>query len=468
MPKTKDIAGIGHAHRNAQKSGSSHCTPCRGHGVHAELRRVHGNHNLFDHALGGKEVMEGRDTRRDTGTPSGHKMEHQRAIPALDGRRDGRTDGGETCVLISLQQRSDHFTRPHTRPTGTTPTKMPARGMRISATEDRKAHCTPRSQCPRGTRCVHENPTTVILTRTSRVPCPRGTPSCPRKRPTFPTISAARIHQRAGCPTSLTKKHPSNQKDKEPACSSRGNPPSNQGRQSTSSTGFALHHSSCTNLSKMPEMGVLIGTQRGREGTPHTMSRNSSVPEKTDNPFNKARCRTSSNELAPSKLHTQTQTGTHDEVRGCQAPHPSLQRHKVHDLQTRGTAADRERHVVPQAKPNNPRNSAKKGKSPSRASAASRFIGPDDAALPLSAWNQEDVPFEAMGRPPDLLLLPRLLLLLFPSVPGRGSGGRRELRSREFRCTRDADEPKRGAHQMEMEASALEADSAGSSPSPAP
>ena len=56
--------------------------------------------------------MGGRDTRRDTGTPSGHPMEHQRAIAALDGRRDGRTDGGETFVLISLQQRSDHFTRP--------------------------------------------------------------------------------------------------------------------------------------------------------------------------------------------------------------------------------------------------------------------------------------------------------------------------------------------------------------------
>ena len=111
MPKTKDIAWIGHAHRNAQKSGSSHCTPCRGHGVHAELRRVHENHNLYDHALGSKEVMGGRDTRRDTGTPSGHPMEHQRAIAALDGRRNGRTDGGETFVLISLQQRSDHFTR---------------------------------------------------------------------------------------------------------------------------------------------------------------------------------------------------------------------------------------------------------------------------------------------------------------------------------------------------------------------
>ena len=103
LPKTKDVPWIGHAHRNAQKSDSSHCTPCRGHGVYAELRRVHENHNLYDHALGGKEVMGGWDTRRDSGTSSGHPMEHQRTIAALDGRRDGRTDGGETFVLISLQ-----------------------------------------------------------------------------------------------------------------------------------------------------------------------------------------------------------------------------------------------------------------------------------------------------------------------------------------------------------------------------
>ena len=56
----------------------------------------------------------------------------------------------------------------------------------------------------------------------------------------------------------------------------------------------------------------------------------------------------------------------------------------------------------------------------------------------------------------------------FPFFRGRGSGGKTVLWSREFRWPRAAVWPTKGAHQKEMEASALGAGSAGSSPSPAP
>ena len=57
--------------------------------------------------------------RTPRGHPTGHPTGHQRATAAHDGRTNGRRDGGtadgETFVLISLQQRRGHFTRPPTQ-----------------------------------------------------------------------------------------------------------------------------------------------------------------------------------------------------------------------------------------------------------------------------------------------------------------------------------------------------------------
>ena len=65
---------------------------------------------LYDHSSGDNEVVGKaghptghQDTRRDTNGPPPHTT-------------DGRTDGGETFVLISLEQRRDTFTRPPTSP----------------------------------------------------------------------------------------------------------------------------------------------------------------------------------------------------------------------------------------------------------------------------------------------------------------------------------------------------------------
>ena len=88
------------------------------------------------------------------------------------------------CSLTWQENDLLGITRPcSTHPASTAPmplsVKTSGMGMRISTTEDGKVHCTPRtavstwnSLCPRKTA-------PLVLTRTSRMPCPCGTPPCP-------------------------------------------------------------------------------------------------------------------------------------------------------------------------------------------------------------------------------------------------------------------------------------------------
>ena len=91
------------------------------------------------------------------------------------------------------------------------------------------------------------------------------------------------------------------------------------------------------------------------------------------------------------------ENGTQDGVTGCQAPHCLLLRQEVHGLKTRRTPANREGHVVKQAK--RPEDAEEKVRAPSRSLPSAALASSDSTKPNPPAVDANDGPTSSPSSP---------------------------------------------------------------------